>query len=68
MTSALVACADKGRWQHCVPIVAAFVGGDTAAEAGAYPEMLARLSARDRALYAFDVAWYEAHLTPEGCV
>ena len=76
LTGTLAACADKGRWQQCLPIAAALVGGDADAVAAAsrspltemaemtsrFPEMLSRLSARDRAVYALDVPRYEAHL------
>ena len=83
LTGTLAACADKGRWQQCLPIAAALVGGEVDADAAAsrspvpetaemtsrlpeitlrFPEMLSRLSARDRAVYALDVPRYEAHL------
>ena len=83
LTGTLAACADKGRWQQCLPIAAALVGGDADADAAAsisplpeipemtsglpeitlrFPEMLSRLSARDRAVYALDLPRYEAHL------
>ena len=74
LTGTLAACADKGRWQQCLPIAAALVGGDADADAAAsvsplpevpemtsrFPEMLSRLSARDRAVYALDLPRYEA--------
>eukprot|EP00964_Phaeocystis_antarctica_P016329 scaffold9029_cov69-Phaeocystis_antarctica.AAC.1 len=34
-TGTLAACADKGRWQQCLPIAAALVSGDADADAGA---------------------------------
>ena len=75
LTGTLAACADKGRWQQCLPIAAALVGGDAAADAVAsrsplpetpemtsrFPEMLSRISARDRTVYALDLPRYEAH-------
>ena len=61
-TGTLAACAEKGRWQQCVPIAAALVGGDAGAAAVAFPEMLSRLSARDRTVYALNVPRYEAYL------
>ena len=73
LTGTLAACADKGRWQQCLPIAAALVGGDADADAAAgispltemsemtsrFPEMLSRISARDRAVYALDLPRYE---------
>ena len=35
LTGTLAACADKGRWQQCLPIAAALVGGDADADADA---------------------------------
>ena len=35
LTGTLAACADKGRWQQCLPIAAALVGADAEAEADA---------------------------------
>ena len=79
LTGTLAACADKGRWQQCLPIAAALVGGDADAVASAsrsplsempemlsrFPEMLSRLSVRDRAVYALDLPRYEAHFNAE---
>ena len=79
LTGTLAACADKGRWQQCLPIAAALVSGDADTDAAVsispltempemtsrFPEMLSRLSARDRAVYALDLPRYEAHFNAE---
>ena len=48
LTGTLAACADKGRWQQCLPIAAALVGGNADAVAAAGISPLTEMSVTSR--------------------
>ena len=76
LTGTLAACADKGRWQQCLPIAAALVGGEADADAAAgispltempeitsrFPEMTSRFPEMLSRLSARDRAVYALDL------